>query len=86
MTVAYKTVEFWQQKVNDLQQREAEAATQEAIRAREETRYADPAIKAIAQKNVELAQIQTKLVDKIKDVTVTATIDNTIEIVYEAKD
>jgi potassium efflux system protein len=69
LAIADKTAEFWQQKVNDLRQKEAEAATQEAIRAREETRYADPAIKAIAQKNVELAQTQTKLVDKIKDVT-----------------
>jgi potassium efflux system protein len=64
--MAEKTVEFWQQKVNDLRQREAEAATQEAIRAREETRYADPAIKAIAQKNVELAQTQTELVAKME--------------------
>ncbi|MDH4242062.1 MAG: hypothetical protein OEW48_21075, partial [Phycisphaerae bacterium] len=44
LAVAEKTVEFWQQKVNDLRQKEAEAAKQEAIRARDETRYAHPAI------------------------------------------
>lgn len=64
--VAEKTVEFWQQKVNDLRQREAEAAKQEAIRAR---KYAHPAIEAIAQKNVELAQTQTELVAEMETVT-----------------
>jgi len=69
LAIADKTAEFWQQKVNDLRLREAEAAQEEAIRAREETRYADPAIKAIAQKNVEFAQTQTELVAKMEAVT-----------------
>ncbi|MBN2314969.1 MAG: hypothetical protein JXM79_13640, partial [Sedimentisphaerales bacterium] len=34
---AEKVVEFWLQKVNDLRQKEAEAAKKEAIRAKEET-------------------------------------------------
>ncbi|MDH4238330.1 MAG: mechanosensitive ion channel, partial [Phycisphaerae bacterium] len=69
LVMAEKTVEFWQQKVNDLRQKEAEAAKQEAIRARDETRYAHPAIQAIAQKNAELAQTQTELVAKVEAVT-----------------
>ena len=69
LAMAEKTVEFWLQKVNDLRQKEAEAAKQEAIRAREETRYAHPAIQAIAQKNAELAQTQTELVAKVETVT-----------------
>ncbi|MFC1793506.1 mechanosensitive ion channel domain-containing protein [Planctomycetota bacterium] len=69
LAVAEKTMEFWQQKVNDLRQKEADAVKKEAIRAREETRYADPAIQAIAQKNTELAQTQTELVAKVEAVT-----------------
>jgi potassium efflux system protein len=69
LAAAEKTVEFWQQRVNDLRLKQAEAAKQEAIRAREETRYAHPAIQAIAKKNAELAQAQTELVAKVEDVT-----------------
>jgi len=69
LATSEKTVEFWQQKVNDLRQKEAEAAKKEAIRAREETRYAHPAIQAIAQKNTEFAETQTELVAKVEAVT-----------------
>lgn len=66
---AEKTVEFWQQKVDDLRQKQAQAAKKEAIRAKEETKFDDPAIKEIAEKNAELAGIQAKLVTDIQDVT-----------------
>ena len=69
LAAAEKTVEFWQQRVNGLRLKQAEAAQQEAIRAREETRYSDPAIQAIAQKNAELAQTLTELVAKVETVT-----------------
>ncbi|MGD8786133.1 MAG: mechanosensitive ion channel [Phycisphaerales bacterium] len=69
LAIAEKTVEFWLQKVNDLRQKEAEAAKQEAIRAKEETKYANPAIQAIAQKSAELAQTQTELVAEVEAVT-----------------
>ena len=69
LSAAEKVVEFWQQKVNALRQKEAEAAKQEAIRAREETKYDDPAIKAIAEKNAELAGIQAKLVTENQALT-----------------
>jgi potassium efflux system protein len=77
LAAAEKTVEFWQQKVNDLRLKQAEAAKQEAIRAREETRYAHPAVQAIAKKNAELAQTQTELVAKIEDVTKYSELINT---------
>jgi potassium efflux system protein len=64
-----KVVEFWQQKVNALRQKEAEAAKKEAIRAKEETKYDYPAIKAIAEKNAELAGIQAKLVTENQALT-----------------
>ena len=66
---AEKVVEFWQQKVNDLRQREAEAAKKEAIRAKEETKYDYPAIRAIAEENARLAGIQAELVAKVEAVT-----------------
>lgn len=66
---AEKVVEFWQQTVNDLRQKEAEAAKKEAIRAKEETKYDHPAIRAIAEKNAELAGIQADLAAKIEAVT-----------------
>ncbi len=66
---AEKVVEFWQQKVNDLRQKEAEAAKKEAILAKEETKYDHPAIRAIAEQNAELAGIQTELVAKVEAVT-----------------
>ena len=65
---AQNVVDFWQQKVDDLRQKQAQAAQKEAIRAKEETKFEDPAIKAIAEKNVELAGLQAKLVAKIQDV------------------
>ncbi len=64
---AEKVVEFWQHKVNDLRQKEAEAAKKEAIRAKEETKY--PVVQAIAEKNAELAGIQAELTAKIQAVT-----------------
>jgi potassium efflux system protein len=69
LAISGKTVEFLQQRVNDLRQKEAKAAEQEAIRAREETRYAHPAIQAIAQKNAEFAETQTKLTAEVEEVT-----------------
>ncbi len=61
-----KLAEFWQQKVNELRQKQAQVAQKEAIRAKEETRYARPAIQDIAEKNVELAKQQTELVVKVE--------------------
>ncbi len=69
LVISGKTVEFWQQRVIDLRQKEAEAAEQEAIRAREKTRDAHPVIQAITQKNAELAQKQTELTIKVEEVT-----------------
>jgi len=63
---AEKLVEFWKQKVNALRQKEADAAKQQAIRAKEETRFANPAIKAIAEKNAKLAELQAALVAKVQ--------------------
>ena len=67
LTSAEKAAEFWQQKVGDLRKKQAEAAMNEAIRARQETTH--PAIQAIAEKNAELAETQTSLVAKVQDVT-----------------
>ncbi len=64
---ADKLVEFWQQKVGDLRRRQVEAAKTEAIRARLETTH--PAIRAIADRNAELAETQASLVAKVQDVT-----------------
>ncbi|MHC4538641.1 MAG: mechanosensitive ion channel domain-containing protein [Planctomycetota bacterium] len=61
-----KLVVFWQQKVGDLRQKEAEAAKQEAIRAREETKYAHPVVQAIAEENTKLAEIQASLVAEVE--------------------
>ncbi len=69
LAISGKTMEFWQQRVNDLRQKEAEAAEQEAIRAREKTRDAHPAIRAITQNNAELAQMQIELTAKVEAVT-----------------
>jgi potassium-dependent mechanosensitive channel len=66
---AEKVADFWQQKVNDLRQREAEAAKKAAMRAQEQTKYDLPAIRAIAEENAKLAGIQTDLVAKIESVT-----------------
>jgi len=74
LSAAEKVVEFRQQKVNALRQKEAEAAKKEAIRAREETKYDDPAIKAIAEENAKLAGIQTKLVERNQALTQYSTI------------
>ncbi len=67
LSAAEKLVEFWQLKVSGLRQKEAEAAKKEAIRAKEETKY--DVIKAIAEENADLAEIQTKLLTKVQDVT-----------------
>jgi potassium efflux system protein len=69
LAAAGKVADFWQQKVDDLQQKQAQAAKKEAIRAQEETKYDEPAIQAIAKKNADLAGIQTDLVAKIQAVT-----------------
>ncbi|MBN2181520.1 MAG: mechanosensitive ion channel [Sedimentisphaerales bacterium] len=66
LAYAGKLAEFWQQKVNALRQKQAQAAQKEAIRAKEETKYADPAIQKIAERNVELAKIQAELVKKVE--------------------
>jgi potassium efflux system protein len=68
LAAAAKVVEFWQQKVNALRQKEAEAAKEQAIRAKEETKFAHPAIQAIAEKNAELAEEQAELVTKAQKV------------------
>jgi len=67
--MAEKGVEFWQQKVNDLRQKEAEAAKKAAIRAQEQTKYDYPAIRAIAEQNAKLASTQADLVAQIEAVT-----------------
>ncbi|MHC4438774.1 MAG: mechanosensitive ion channel domain-containing protein, partial [Planctomycetota bacterium] len=69
LTVAEKVVEFWQQKVSGLRQKEAEAARKEAIRAKEETKFDHSAIQAIAEENARLAGIQAELVTKVQTVT-----------------
>jgi len=69
LAAAEKVVEFWQQKAGALRQKEAEAAKKEAIRAQEETKYDHPAIQAIAEENVKLAGIQTKLGVEVQAVT-----------------
>jgi len=69
LSAAEKVVEFWQQRVNVLRQKEAEAAKKEAIRAKEETKYDDPEIQAIAEKNAEMAGIQAKLVAESQELT-----------------
>ena len=69
LAAAEKMVEFWQQKAGALRQKEAEAAKKEAIRAKEETKFDDPAIQAIAEENANLAGIQTELVAKVQTVT-----------------
>jgi potassium efflux system protein len=66
--LADKVAEFWQQKVDSLRQKQVQAAQKEAIRAKEETKFEAPAIKAIAEKNVDLARLQAKLVAKIQAV------------------
>jgi len=66
---ADKVTAFWQQKVDDLRQKQAQAAKKEAIRAKEETKFDEPAIKKIAEENAELAGIQAELVAKIQDIT-----------------
>jgi potassium efflux system protein len=66
LAYAGKLAEFWQQKVNDLRQKQAQAAQKEAIRAKEETKYADPVIQEIAESNVELARIQAELVRNVE--------------------
>jgi potassium efflux system protein len=67
-TQAQNVVDFWQQKVDGLRQKQAQAAQKEAIRAKEETKFEAPAIKAVAEKNVELAKLQAKLVSEIQTV------------------
>jgi potassium efflux system protein len=67
LAVAEKLAEFWQQKVNELRQKQAQVAQKDAIRAKEETKYAHPVIQEIAEKNVELAQKQALLVGKIQE-------------------
>jgi potassium efflux system protein len=67
LAVVEKVAAFWQQNVDDLQQKQAQAAKKEAIRAQEETKYEQ--IKAIAEENAKLAGIQTELVGKIQEVT-----------------
>jgi potassium efflux system protein len=64
---AEKVVDFWQQEVDDLRQRQAEAAQREAIRAKEETKYDQ--IKSIAEENAKLAKVQAELVAKVQSIT-----------------
>jgi potassium efflux system protein len=64
LVYAGKLAEFWQQKVNELRQKQAQAAQKEAMRAKLET--ADPAVQEIAEYNVKLAKLQADLVEKIE--------------------
>jgi potassium efflux system protein len=67
LAAADKVTAFWQQKVDDLQQKQAQAAKKEAIRAQEEIKYEQ--VRAIAEENTKLAGIQAELVGKIQEVT-----------------
>ena len=73
---ADKLVGFWQQQVNDLRQRQAQAAQEEAIRAKEETKYSNKIIKEIAEENVTLAKLQAELATKVEN---TSQYSNTIQ-------
>jgi potassium efflux system protein len=67
LAFAQKSVEFWQQKVNDLRVKEAQAAKKEAEQVQEQTGTSTPEIiQKIVGDNVELTTEQTKLVDKIE--------------------
>ena len=68
LAAAEKVVAFWQQKVDELRQKQAQAAKKEAIRAKEETKFDNPALWAIAEENAKLAEIQAKLVTEIQKV------------------
>jgi len=63
---AEKLVGFWQQQVNDLRQKQAQAAQKEAIRAKEETKYSHKIIQEIAEENVTLARLQAELAVKVE--------------------
>ena len=76
LATAEKLVEFWQQKVNDLRQMQAQAAQEEAIRAKAETKYSNKIIKEIADENVTLAKLQTQLAAKVES---TSQYSNTIQ-------
>ena len=66
---AQKRVEFWQQKVGEMRQQAAEAATEEADRVRKQTRSAHPIIQQATEYNAELAQKQAKLVEDIEAIS-----------------
>ena len=64
-----KILDTWQQKVKDLRQKQAEAIKEEAIRAKEETKYSHPMIQEIAEYNVTLANLQAELANKVTKTT-----------------
>ncbi len=69
LATADKRVAFWQDKVDTLRTRAAQAAQDEALRARQETRDVPPALKPVADENAKLAQEYADLVAKIQEVT-----------------
>ncbi|MBN1359506.1 MAG: mechanosensitive ion channel [Sedimentisphaerales bacterium] len=66
---ADKRVAFWQEKVDALRARAAEAAQNEALRAKQETRDVHPVLKPIVDENAKLAQEYADLIAKIQEVT-----------------
>ncbi len=64
-----KLRDFWQQEVNTLRQKQAEAAQEEAKRVKAETKYSHKIIQEIAEYNVTLANLQAQLAQKVGDTT-----------------
>lgn len=60
-----KLRDFWQQEVNELRQKQALAAQEEAKRVKEETKYSNKIIQEIAEYNVTLANLQANLAEKV---------------------
>ncbi len=78
-----KLRDFWQQKVNELRQKQALAAQEEAKRLKEETKYSNKIIQEIAEYNVTLANLQANLAKKIGD---TAQYSDSIQARYNEID
>jgi potassium efflux system protein len=64
--VAEKLITLWQDKVGILRQQAAEAAKNQAIREKDETRYSHKAVQALAQENLKLAELQSQLLTKVQ--------------------
>ncbi len=72
---AEKAVALWQDTVGKLRQKAADAAKEEAIRAKEEAKYDHPLLQEAAEQNAQLAQLQAEMVRKIE--TVSQDVDST---------